>query len=112
MIAIDFPTYQHFAVETAIYPDVGKNLIYPILGLVGEAGELANKVKKIQRDHDGVLTEEMARDLAAELGDVLWYCAAVAHELDADLGFIAKSNLDKLYGRKLEGKLKGSGDDR
>lgn len=104
--------YQKAASETAIYPNAGRNLEYPTLGLCGEAGEIANKVKKIQRDNKGVLTEEARQAISKELGDVLWYVARIASELGFLLDDIALSNIDKLYSRKERGVLGGSGDER
>ena len=101
--------YQERAGETAIYPD---GLNYPILGLAGEAGELCNKYKKILRDKGGEADINDMDELAKELGDVLWYVAQIATELDTDLETIARRNLMKLAGRKARGVLGGSGDDR
>ncbi|MDQ5834622.1 MAG: nucleoside triphosphate pyrophosphohydrolase family protein, partial [Actinomycetota bacterium] len=70
--------YQHQSRRTAVYPDAGANLTYPALGLCGEAGECAEKVKKAIRDDGGELTGERREALAAELGDVLWYVAQLA----------------------------------
>ncbi|OGL71120.1 hypothetical protein A3B32_02320 [Candidatus Uhrbacteria bacterium RIFCSPLOWO2_01_FULL_53_9] len=107
-----FQEYQRESRKTAIYPLAGTNLVYPVLGLVGEAGEIANKVKKIQRDDQGVLSEERRQALREELGDVLWYLSQVATELDVDLDEIATDNLAKLFSRKDRGVLHGSGDQR
>lgn len=106
--------YQFLASETAIYPGKGKiaGLQYVTLGLCGEAGELANKVKKILRDGDGVLTNEVREHLKKEAGDTLWYLANFAGEVGATLHDIGKENLKKLADRKLRGTLTGSGDDR
>lgn len=107
-----FDTYEARAACTAIYPNRGSNLVYPVLGLVGEAGEIANKVKKLERDHGGEMTEEIQLQLVNEVGDVLWYLAAVAHELGFTLADIAELNLTKLERRKTNGTLTGSGDNR
>jgi NTP pyrophosphatase (non-canonical NTP hydrolase) len=107
-----FDEYQRLARQTAIYPNVGSNLWYPTLGLAGEAGEVAEKVKKLYRDNFGDLTPKRRESIAKELGDVLWYVANVAEELDYSLDLIAKGNLCKLKKRKKEGKLQGEGDDR
>jgi NTP pyrophosphatase (non-canonical NTP hydrolase) len=108
----DFNIYQTKALETAIYPDQGKNIIYPALGLTGEAGEVSELIKKMIRDDGGVLTEPRREKLLKELGDVLWYVAVVAHEAGLMLGDVAQVNLDKLSRRKEEGKITGSGSDR
>ena len=103
---MDVNVYQDRAVATAIYPETHK-ITYPALGMAGEAGEVANKVKKIIRD--GKMDKA---ELAAEVGDCLWYIAALCRDLNLDMGELAKSNLEKLYGRKQRGTLQGSGDKR
>lgn len=104
--------YQERSRATAVYPDAGDNLLYPTLGLCGEAGEVAEKVKKMVRDDAGVLSAERREALSKELGDVLWYLAQLATEADLDLGEIADANLAKLLSRQQRGRLTGSGDDR
>jgi len=104
--------YQEEAWETAIYPAKGENLYYPALGLAGEAGEVCNKIKKIMRDQDGSPTPEQKHEIAKELGDVLWYLATLATELNSHLGCIAGANLEKLADRKKRNTLGGSGDNR
>ena len=102
----DFNSYQRSASKTAIYPDEHR-ILYPALGLAGEAGEVANKVKKYMRD--GHLD---TMDLAKELGDVLWYVAMVANDIDFDLSQIAELNIQKLNSRMERGTIQGSGDNR
>lgn len=116
---MDMNAYQDEAATTAIYPGAGNPhsfdaLAYTTLGLTGEAGEIANKVKKLLRDHDDLPAAIAdARDtLAAELGDVLWYVAMLANQLDYDLEAIARGNLAKLADRANRGTLTGSGDQR
>lgn len=104
--------YQQQALSTAIYPNRGENFIYPTLGLVGEAGEVAEKAKKLIRDGNGTLTSEAAEKMAMELSDVCWYVAVLAAELGYDLETILQANLDKLASRQARGVLQGSGDDR
>jgi NTP pyrophosphatase (non-canonical NTP hydrolase) len=104
--------FQRASRRTATYPAAGDNLVYPTLGLAGEAGEVAEKVKKLLRDDGGVLGEERRAGLAAELGDVLWYVAQVATEAGLDLDAIAAANLEKLASRAQRGVLSGSGDER
>jgi len=104
--------YQRESRKTALYPDVGSNAIYPTLGLVGEAGEVADKVKKIIRDKNGVFDQDSKDAIKFELGDVLWYISQLSSELGYELEEIANSNLQKLSSRKLRGKIQGSGDDR
>jgi len=101
-----FNEYQEEAKKTAIYPEQYK-VVYPALGLAGEAGEVAEKVKKHIRD--GVLKVE---DLKKELGDVLWYVSALAADLDLDLDDVAAANLEKLRSRRARGVIVGSGDNR
>ena len=87
--------------------------LYPALGLVGEAGEVAEKIKKLMRDGDAkFLTDEQKAEIAKELGDVLWYVANLADDIDYDLQQIAEINLNKLRSRKDRDDLKGSGDNR
>ena len=82
------------------------------LGLVGEAGEVANKVKKLIRDGEDTMPHDWKEQLASEIGDVLWYCAALASDLDMSLSVIAKQNKDKLEARLKKGTIQGSGDKR
>lgn len=98
--------YQALASKTAIYP-MQHQILYPALGLAGEAGEVANKVKKMIRD--GKFDRA---GIAAELGDVLWYVSALARDLNLDMQDLAMENLEKLYSRKERGTLGGSGDNR
>lgn len=107
-----FDLYQQRSRTTAIYPNVGNNFIYPTLGLTGEAGEVAEKIKKILRDKNGVIDKTAKREISKELGDVLWYLAQLASELDLALSQVALQNLRKLSSRKLRNKLSGSGDKR
>ena len=107
-----FEEYQKKSRETAIYPNKGNNFIYPVLGLVGESGEVAEKVKKILRDNQGIIEEEKRQEIKKELGDVLWYVAQIATELNLSLDEIADFNLEKLASRKKRNKLHGSGDNR
>jgi NTP pyrophosphatase (non-canonical NTP hydrolase) len=106
-----FNEYQDKAGKTALYPK-DQGLTYTILGLNGEAGELAEKYKKIIRDCKGVVSEEQNQAMLKELGDVLWYVAMCAKELGHDLESVAQLNLVKLSSRKDRDKLHGSGDNR
>lgn len=83
-----------------------------VLGLTGEAGETADKVKKILRDKDGAISDEDRELLIKELGDVLWYLAAISRYLGVPLSEVAKGNLDKLESRYRRDKLHGEGDKR
>ncbi len=104
--------YQRTSRKTAIYPDADTNLLYPTLGLCGEAGEVAEKIKKMIRDDGGSLSAERRESLGNELGDVLWYLAQLATEAKLDLGEVAQANLDKLNSRQERAVLQGSGDNR
>jgi NTP pyrophosphatase (non-canonical NTP hydrolase) len=104
--------YQEAALDTAVYPNQGANFAYPALGLAGEAGEVADKLKKVLRDNGGVLTDSVRDAVAKELGDVLWYVSVLAHEMDYSLEEIAQTNLDKLASRQERGVITGSGDNR
>ena len=101
--------YQMQARKFAIYPEHMK-VVYPALGLAGEAGEVADKVKKIYRD--GRDDSRFKGEIAKEIGDVLWYCAALADDLGFDLQQVAEMNIYKLKSRKAAGNIGGSGDDR
>ena len=109
---MNFNDYQTKSRLTAKYPVIGHRVIYPTLGLVNEAGEVAGKIKKVFRDKDGQISEETREALKAELGDVLWYIAQVATELDLSLDEIAEANIAKLMDRLERGKIKGDGDNR
>ncbi len=87
-------------------------LVYPILGLVGEAGEMANKLKKLARDKRGRIEPDESMSLADELGDVEWYVSAVASGLEVPLGEVGTANLAKLFSRAQRGVLGGNGDAR
>ena len=109
---MDLNQYQNKSRETAFYPNVGSNPIYPTLGLAGEAGEVADKVKKVLRDKNGLFDSEEKNKIKLELGDVLWYIAQLASEFELSLDDIAESNLKKLRSRSIRGKISGDGDNR
>lgn len=87
-------------------------LTYYALGLTGEAGEVADKLKKTIRDDGGTMTDAKREGLVLELGDVLWYVAALARHLGVSLDVVAEMNLAKLKDRAARGVLGGSGDGR
>src|SRR6266566_4292413 len=105
---MDFETYQAEARKTAIYPKAHV-LVYPALGLAGEAGEFANKVKKILR---GDATLQTRQGLLDELGDIMWYLSNSASDLDTNLNDVALNNIQKLKSRMERDQIKGSGDNR
>jgi len=107
-----FETYQKESRKTALYPNVDGNIIYPTLGLCGEAGEVAEKIKKVLRDKNGAVDEETRLAIKKELGDVLWYASQLASELGLSLDDVAQHNLEKLFSRKQRGVLGGDGDNR
>lgn len=97
-------TYREIRTDHAI--------IYPTLGLVNEAGEVAGKVKKIFRDEGGHITEQDRLAIKGELGDILWYLTQIASNLDLTLAEIADGNLVKIMTRYAKGMIGGSGDHR
>lgn len=107
-----FEQYQKLSRETAIYPNKDNNFVYPTLGLVGEAGEVAEKIKKVLRDNNGVIDEIKKQEISKELGDVLWYIAQIATELGLSLDEVAISNIEKLNSRSKRGVISGDGDNR
>jgi NTP pyrophosphatase (non-canonical NTP hydrolase) len=101
--------YQMQARKFAIYPEDAK-ITYPALGLAGEAGEVADKVKKIIRDRRD--DARFKGEIAKEIGDVMWYCAVLAEDLGFSLQQVAEMNIYKLQQRKAVGKISGEGDNR
>jgi len=116
-VATTLNDFQRAARKTAIYP-TGYAVVYPALGLAGEAGEAANKTKKWVRGDDKddanlhPLTDERIQQIKAEIGGALWYAANLAHDIDTDLETIAQENLTELADRAERGKLQGDGDKR
>lgn len=103
--------YQKAALETAVYPKEYK-IIYPALGITGEAGECSDKVKKVIRDNNGEFTDDKKREIAKEIGDVLWYCATLANDIGYSLETIGQVNIEKLLSRKKRHVISGDGDNR
>ena len=101
--------YQDKAQVTATYRD---KIIYPSLGLAGETGEVCEKVKKVLRDNHGYFTEIKREEIKKEIGDVLWYVQALAHDLGFTLEEVAQGNIDKLTSRKERNVINGEGDNR
>jgi NTP pyrophosphatase (non-canonical NTP hydrolase) len=108
----DFDTYQRESRKTWSLIHTDHPIVYPTLGLVNEAGELAGKVKKIFRDKGGVISEADRQALKGELGDVLWYRAQLCTELDLRLDDVAAGNIEKLFSRLERGAISGEGDNR
>ena len=107
----DLDMYQKVAKTTAIYPRE-QAIIYPTLGLTGEAGEVANKVKKIIRDGSDKNDDSLVSEIKSEIGDCLWYIAVLASDFNIKLSDIASTNLEKLANRKKNNTIHGSGDAR
>lgn len=112
-----FNEYQKAAESTNLTPGdqgvvMSVSFMDKVLGLVGESGEFADKVKKILRDDNATMSEEKRHLLIKELGDILWYIALLAKHLDVSLEDIAMLNIEKLKSRKVRGQLRGSGDAR
>ena len=107
----DLDMYQKVALTTAIYPRE-QAIIYPTLGLTGEAGEVANKVKKIIRDGSNTNDDNLVSEIKSEIGDCLWYIAVLASDFNIKLSDIASANIEKLALRKSKGTIHGSGDNR
>lgn len=113
---MNFNEYQEKSRKTATYPNAGNEFAYPVLGLVAEAGEVADKIKKHIRDDaihtPDALNDEQRAALEKELGDVLWYIAQLSTECGIEMNSVAEKNIEKLYSRMDRGKLGGSGDNR
>lgn len=110
-LEMNFEDYQTQASKTAIYPDADV-IIYPALGLISEAGEVAGKVKKVLRDKNGMFTPDDRAEIAKEVGDTLWYIASLCTDLGIGMETVAQQNLDKLNSRMARGVIQGSGDNR
>lgn len=111
----EFDEYQKVIIKYDTYSkcdltEVG--FVEKVLGLTGEAGETADKIKKILRDKDGVVSDEDRESISKELGDVLWYLASIARYLDLSLSEVASKNVAKLEDRYQRNKIHGSGDER
>ena len=106
---LTFNDYQKFARETAIYKD---GIFYPALGLCGESGEVADKIKKIYRDNNGIISEDNKEQLVKEMGDVLWYLANMATDLNVTLEYVARKNVEQIQIRQQKNLIHGEGDNR
>lgn len=112
MIDDSFTTYQRESRKTWGVIPMNHPIVYPTMGLVNEAGELAGKVKKIFRDKGGMIGEAEREALKHELGDVLWYLTQICTELDLTLEEVAQANLEKLFSRLERNQIRGDGDNR
>ena len=108
---MNFEDYQTQASKTAIYNDADV-IVYPVLGLLSEAGEVAGKVKKVLRDNNGQFLPDHREAIADEVGDCLWYIASICTDLGFGMETIAQRNLNKLNSRMARGVIQGSGDTR
>lgn len=113
--------YQILSGQTALYPGQGEfqGLIYCLLKLGGEAGEVLEKVGKLLRDRGiewdtdpKTWPDDVKLAIKKELGDVLWYIGGVSREMGFELQDVAETNLDKLESRQNRGMIHGSGDNR
>ncbi|MBT4349191.1 nucleoside triphosphate pyrophosphohydrolase family protein [bacterium] len=109
---MDFKKYQEESQKTVLHKEWDFALPYFVLGLNGEAGEVAEKIKKVLRDNNGVVSDEKKAEIEKELGDVLWYLSQTATELGLDLSEVAAKNLEKLFSRQARNKITGDGDNR
>jgi len=107
-----FNEYQAITKKDAIFPDEDNHFIYATLGLIGEAGEVAEKIKKIWRDKEKEVSERDREEIKKELGDVLWYMSQLASEIGLDFDDVASANLAKLASRLQRNVIHGAGDNR
>ena len=107
-----FNDYQAETNKTAIYPNKGNNVVYPVLGLAGETGEVADKIKKIWRDKNNIISDEDKLEIKKEMGDILWYLSQLATELQIDFDDVADTNVLKIKSRQERNKINGAGDNR
>jgi NTP pyrophosphatase (non-canonical NTP hydrolase) len=104
--------YSEKAWSTAIYPNKGKDIYYPLLGLGGETGEVFEKIKKIIRDKNGKFEQSDLEEIEKELGDIVWYINALCKTLGFNLEKVCQKNIDKLKSRQERNVLHGKGDNR
>lgn len=109
---MDLKKYQKESRKTAVYQGKDKSYIYPMMGLAGETGEVIEKIKHVFRDKNNKFDAESKKEIAKEMGDVLWYLAQLSTELGLSLDKIATENLTKLQSRKKRKKILGRGDNR
>jgi len=104
--------YQKAAKTTAVYTSADQQLVCTVLGLNGEAGEVAEKIKKVIRDKNSVIDDGDRKEIQKELGDVLWYLAVLSDTLGLSLESVAEMNLENLRSRYQRGTIHGQGDNR
>lgn len=109
---MNFQEYQEQSRKTAVYPRVGDNFVYPVLGIAGESGEVSEKIKKVLREKNGMIDEEAKQEITKELGDLLWYMSQLASELCISFDEVAQKNITKTQSRMERGTLLGNGDNR
>lgn len=116
---MNFNEYQKLAIGTDEYKKSDQQVavteiafLYKVLGLVGESGEVAEKIKKILRNKNGKMNEDDKKEIIKELGDVLWYMATLSAYMGYDFETVAKTNIDKIYDRAKRGVIKSEGDNR
>ncbi len=111
---MDFDEYQKLASRTATFEGKQEEfkLMYLTLGIAGESGEIAEKVKKIIRNDDGVISDEKREALKSEIGDVLWYLSQLSRVLGFSFEDAARANIAKLEDRARRGVIKATGDSR
>lgn len=109
---MNFNEYQKQADSTAMYPNRGHNYIFPVIGLAGETGEVAEKFKKVIRDKNGVIDDEAKKEIVKEMGDVLWYLSQICTELGVEFDGVAEANIQKINSRRNREVIHGSGDNR
>lgn len=111
-----FDEYQKQALTTAYTNPKHKDTLMDqtvwAMGIVGEAGEVIEKWKKMVAYNEGKITDEFLQDIKKELGDIVWYIAVLANSLDISFEEIMEVNLNKLKDRKERNVIKGKGDNR
>ena len=108
---LTFENYEKIVMKEKVY-GCGNKILYPTLGLTGEAGEVSDKVKKVLRDNNGDFDVQKSIEIAKELADVLWYVTALSQDLGFDLDFIAQMSIDKVLSRRNRNVIHGEGDNR
>jgi NTP pyrophosphatase (non-canonical NTP hydrolase) len=108
----DFDKYQQLCLKSSIHSKTKHGYIIPALGVTGEAGEVADKIKKVLRDDNGKISTAKRNEISKEIGDMLWYTSMLCTEIGLKLSDVIKLNLEKIAYRSKENKIHGSGDNR